>query len=88
MANSSDFAHYQLPFPFYPIGSVLALAGICGNCLIIIVTLVKRYLKSASAILIGVLAIGDLFACIGYMQVGQGKNCINPKTNCLTVLHS
>lgn len=70
MVNSTDLAHYQLPFPFYPIGGLLALLGICGNCLIIMVTLIKRYLKSASAILIGVLAIGDLFACIGYAQVG------------------
>lgn len=70
MTNSTDFAHYQLPFPFYPIGSLLALTGICGNGLIIIVTLIKRYVKGASAILIGVLAIGDFFACIGYVQVG------------------
>ena len=58
-----------LPTSWWPIATTMTSCGVFGNSLIIAVTLVKRYVRSASDILICILALSDLISCLGmYMM--------------------
>lgn len=68
--NTSQFdidSAYTIPAS--AIRSLIALLGLFGNAMIIYVTLIQRYLKSVSSVLIGILALFDLVSCIGAFQV-------------------
>ena len=69
MTNITVISEYRLPFPYYPVASIIGLAGIFGNSLVVVVTLIKRHVRGLGAVLIGILALCDLIVCFGHLQV-------------------
>lgn len=68
MSNSSSVQLFSIPEVY--IQSVFLTFGVVGNFLIIFITVINKRLYSVRALLLCILALGDLLQCIYLVSEG------------------